>query len=202
MSASFDLSDPVKVTVGAVGPAGGRTFYLQARQEDRAVTLKLEKQQVAALAALLAEVLADLATPGPPPDPDSLELDEPVLADWAVGSMQLSFDPTADRVVLLAEELDTTGPQLPTDVDDPDDPGDLDEMSGDFDEAPSDGFAGPGGSGAIGRLAFTREQAAGLIRRGAELVSAGRPTCRHCGYPIDPAGHSCPKTNGHRAPTP
>jgi uncharacterized repeat protein (TIGR03847 family) len=169
MSASFELSDPDKITVGAVGPAGGRTFYLQARQADRLVTLKLEKQQVAALAELLGELLSDLAAPGPVPEGDALDLEEPVLAEWIVGGMQLTFDPGSDRVILLAEEASSDEP--------------------DEDE------------GAIGRLAFTREQATALIRRGSELVSAGRPPCPLCGYPLDPSGHSCPKTNGHRAPT-
>lgn len=55
---------------------------------------------------------------------------------------------------------------------------------------------------ATGRLRFTREQAAALVARSEELVEAGRPPCPWCGYPLDPAGHSCPRTNGHRPPTP
>lgn len=55
---------------------------------------------------------------------------------------------------------------------------------------------------AVGRLRFTREQAAALVARGEELIEAGRPPCPWCGYPLDPAGHSCPRTNGHRPPTP
>ncbi len=55
---------------------------------------------------------------------------------------------------------------------------------------------------AVGRLRFTREQAAALISRSQELVEAGRPPCPWCGHPLDPTGHSCPRTNGHRPPTP
>ena len=40
------------------------------------------------------------------------------------------------------------------------------------------------------------------VRRGWDLVNAGRPTCGLCGHPIDPEGHSCPRTNGHRPPAP
>ncbi len=183
MSASFDLPEPAKVTVGTVGDAGARTFYLQGRQDDRLVTLKLEKQQVAALAELLTELLSELPDADDLPDPASLELEEPVLAEWVVGGMQLSFDTTADRVVLLAEELLEAGTG-----DDPagDDPAGDDPASRE---------------GAIGRLAFSRAQAAALIARSTELVTSGRPSCPLCGYPMDPAGHSCPKTNGHRAPT-
>lgn len=54
---------------------------------------------------------------------------------------------------------------------------------------------------AVARLRFTREQGAALVARGQELVEAGRPPCPWCGHPLDPAGHSCPRTNGHRPPT-
>jgi uncharacterized repeat protein (TIGR03847 family) len=167
VSTSFDLPEPDKVTVGAVGEPGSRAFYLQGRQGDRLVTLKLEKQQVAAVCELLTELIADL--PGVRlAVVEGMELEEPVLPEWVVGGMQLSFDQTTERVVLLAEEA----------------------------------VAGEGGDeGAIGRLAFSLGQAAALIERGEELVTAGRPPCPLCGYPMDPAGHSCPKTNGHKAPT-
>ena len=32
------------------------------------------------------------------------------------------------------------------------------------------------------------------------LVEAGRPPCPLCSLPLDPAGHDCPRTNGHRPP--
>ena len=51
------------------------------------------------------------------------------------------------------------------------------------------------------RVFMTREQAGALAIRGTRLVEAGRPPCPLCHYPLDPAGHVCPKTNGHRAPT-
>lgn len=50
------------------------------------------------------------------------------------------------------------------------------------------------------RLSMTREQAGALAIRGTRLVEAGRPACPLCGYPLDPRGHSCPRTNGHQAP--
>lgn len=51
------------------------------------------------------------------------------------------------------------------------------------------------------RLGLSLEQAAALAIRGAQLVAAGRPPCPLCGYPLDPAGHACPRTNGNRPPT-
>jgi uncharacterized repeat protein (TIGR03847 family) len=55
-------------------------------------------------------------------------------------------------------------------------------------------------SGDEARLFITREQAGALAIRGTRLVESGRPECPLCHYPLDPAGHVCPKTNGHRPP--
>ncbi|MBV8559967.1 MAG: DUF3090 family protein [Acidimicrobiia bacterium] len=54
-----------------------------------------------------------------------------------------------------------------------------------------------GEDGAMARIGATRDQIAGLVLRGAELVDAGRPPCPFCGLPLDPAGHICPRANGH-----
>ncbi len=105
MSRSFELSDVEWATVGTVGPPGQRTFYLQARQGDQQITLKLEKQQVAAIAQFLGEILSDLPVAGTVPDDEALALSEPVLAEWAVGGLQLAYDSGADRIVILAEEI-------------------------------------------------------------------------------------------------
>lgn len=51
------------------------------------------------------------------------------------------------------------------------------------------------------QIGLTREQSAELAIQGTRLIEAGRPPCPLCGYPLDPNGHACPRTNGHRAPT-
>jgi uncharacterized repeat protein (TIGR03847 family) len=45
------------------------------------------------------------------------------------------------------------------------------------------------------RLQLTPSQAAGYVEQARSLASAGRPACRLCGQPIDPAGHACPRLN-------
>lgn len=50
------------------------------------------------------------------------------------------------------------------------------------------------------RLHLTRAQVAAFIQRGVQLMEGGRPTCPLCGHPMDPDGHSCPRTNGHGPP--
>jgi len=168
MSAFFELGQPEKVTVGTVGPAGQRIFFIQAREGATLVTLKVEKQQVGALAAHLGELLQDLARPGELVSEESLELETFEEPDFTVGSIALAYDAAIDRVVILAEERVREG-----------------EGEGDADEA---------------RLALTREQAGALATRGTRLVEAGRPPCPLCGFPLDPRGHACPRTNGHHAP--
>ena len=50
------------------------------------------------------------------------------------------------------------------------------------------------------RFEATRAQARALAEHGLEQVSAGRPRCQLCGYPMGPGGlHTCPAMNGHRS---
>jgi uncharacterized repeat protein (TIGR03847 family) len=54
--------------------------------------------------------------------------------------------------------------------------------------------------GDMARFTVTRSQAAAFAMRAATLVESGRPPCPFCGGPLDPSGHQCPRTNGHRPP--
>jgi uncharacterized repeat protein (TIGR03847 family) len=57
-----------------------------------------------------------------------------------------------------------------------------------------------GEDGDVARCAVTRAQATAFAIRATGLVEAGRPPCPMCGLPLDPSGHECPRTNGHRPP--
>jgi uncharacterized repeat protein (TIGR03847 family) len=185
---SFDVSDPQRLTVGAEGAPGHRLFFLQARDGPLLVTLKMEKVQVAALAAWIAKTLDDLPALGHLPEDDDL-LPEPFAEPaWAVGSLGGTYDAELDRMVLVATEigdasLEEEGDDEPTEPTEPTEPG-----------------AGEPGAGATARFLATREQMAALAIRAARLVEAGRPPCPLCGYPLDPTGHQCPRTNGNRPP--
>ncbi len=159
----FDKAE--RVTVGTIGEVGQRVFLLQVRQALRQLTLKLEKQQVAALAEYLGVALRELPRPGHLPEQETLELEEPTEPEWVIGTIGIEYDSEADAVVLSAEEA----------VMEDEDP-------------------------AIARIYASREQVAALAIRCAQLVEAGRPACPICSYPLDPAGHNCPRTNGHRPP--
>ena len=167
MPSSFDLPDVDHLTTGAIGPPGQRVFYLQARSGGQVVSLKLEKAQVAALVRYLGTVLADL----PPPDdvPSGMDLIEPVVAEWVVGSLGISYDEGDDRFVLEVSELV---------------------------EADEEGE--PLQEPAVARFGAGRAQMAALALHGASVVAAGRPPCPLCGDPLDPEGHVCARLNGHR----
>ena len=171
-SSSFDLTAPRQFTAGAVGEPGRRVFYVQAVEGAVVVTLKVEKTQVAALAQYIAEMLADL----PPVDdlevPMDVELVEPAIAEWTVGTIGVAFDERRDRLVVTFQELQVQ------DVDDEDDDTDDEDVN-------------------LATFTITRAQAMAFVRRGAELVASGRPPCALCGRPLDPEGHVCIKTNGH-----
>jgi uncharacterized repeat protein (TIGR03847 family) len=103
MSTSFEIPEADLLTTGTVGPVGQRVFFIQVRQGEQVISLRLEKAQVAALIAHLGVVMSDLQ---PPDDlPTDLDLIEPVVAEWVVGSLGVTYDEEADRVVLVAEEL-------------------------------------------------------------------------------------------------
>jgi uncharacterized repeat protein (TIGR03847 family) len=168
---SFDLPDPERFVAGALGEPGQRVFYVQATSFGATVSLKLEKQQVAALAQYIAELLADLP---PVPDeelPADTDLVEPVIPEWIVGAIGVAYDEHRERMVVTFQEVQAD----PDAVDDPE---------------PDDGTAGSM------TVAITRSQSLAFVRRAAELVAAGRPPCALCGRPLDPEGHVCLKTNG------
>ncbi len=103
--------DPVDwITAGAVGPPGERTFYLQARKGAAYVALVLEKGQVAALAQLAQQLLADVGVVVTPDDLDVAVqgLVEPVDATWRAGTLSLGSDADGTRFVLEATELGET----------------------------------------------------------------------------------------------
>ncbi len=173
MTASFDLTAPHHFTAGTVGEPGQRVFFVQAAEGAMTVTLKLEKTQVAALAQYMAELLADLQPVAEHELPHDLELVEPVVAEWVVGTIGVAFDEQRDRMVVTFQEVEI--------VEEP--------------EAPL--LEGADDTASLATVVITRAQAMAFVRRAAELVSSGRPPCTLCGRPLDPEGHVCIKTNGH-----
>jgi uncharacterized repeat protein (TIGR03847 family) len=166
MAEIYEYRDVSHFTAGAVGEPGQRTFFLQAGDPFGYHSVKLEKQQVNALANFLSTVLVDLPTPTSPPAAP-VPLLEPAQAVFVVGQIAVGVDEADSRVVLVVEEL----------VESDDDP--------DAEAA----------EGSVLRVHLTVDQAAAFIETSKVLMEAGRPPCRLCGQPLDPSGHLCPRLN-------
>jgi uncharacterized repeat protein (TIGR03847 family) len=161
----FDLRQPERFTAGTIGEPGARVFYLQVVEGASVVSLRLEKQQVAALAQYLSSFLADLPVVPDTELPTDMDLVSPVVPEWVVGTLSVAYDDAEDRIILQADEL-------------------VDEEAGE--------------EGSHARFHLTRAQVVAYCNRAEELVASGRPPCPICGQPMDPEGHVCPRSNGHR----
>ncbi|MGQ0832515.1 MAG: DUF3090 family protein, partial [Microthrixaceae bacterium] len=100
MSTSFDLPSPDVFTAGTVGPPGRRVFYLQVRDDELTVTLRCEKQQVAALAEYFDGLLDDLEPAPYGVAAGDLSLVEPLEELWTVGAIGVAYDEPSDRIVV------------------------------------------------------------------------------------------------------
>ena len=173
----MDLGAVDRITADAIGEPGMRTFYLQARAGEQLLTVIVEKEQVELLARSVLELLADnpLETAIVDVDDDVQTLEDPVDPRFRAGRLSIGYDDDQDRFLLEIEEF------VP-EVED-DDPRSL------LVEEP-DSVS----------LWASREQMLALARHGETVAARGRPRCQFCGNPMDPEGHVCPATNGHRTP--
>jgi uncharacterized repeat protein (TIGR03847 family) len=166
--------DPVeRLAVGAVGRPGNRTFYLQAGDAQRTVTLKLEKEQVLGLSRAISELFVEMETrevllAASVLEPPLAELAEPLEPLFAVGAISIGHDAERQRLVLFLLEF----PQG--------------EEAGEGQEEQ-----------AVVRLWLAPGQLRALGRQAGEVAAKGRATCTLCGRPMDPDGHLCPRRNGH-----
>jgi uncharacterized repeat protein (TIGR03847 family) len=176
----FDL--PERFATGTIGQPGNRTFFLQARDGRRVVSVALEKTQVAVLAERLGRLLVELdrhgivEDPPSPIDPDDKPLDEPLNEAFRAGTLTLGWDGENERVLIEAR-AQTEGDA---------------EAEAEALEIEDDDEDGPD----LLRVRLTAEAARTFVERAFRVVRAGRPPCPLCGNPLDPAGHICPRKNG------
>jgi uncharacterized repeat protein (TIGR03847 family) len=185
----YIFDPPERFVAGTIGDPGNRTFFLQAREGSRVISVALEKVQVAVLAERLDDLLGELDRRGVPHgvpdevladtatglDDDVSALDEPLVEAFRAGSLTLGWDPDAERVLLEARAQDEDGEAI-----DPDEDDDEDEDGPD-----------------LLRVRLTAAAARSFVARAARVVAGGRPPCPLCGAPLDPRGHICPRRNGH-----
>lgn len=175
-----------RITAGAVGEPGQRTFFIQAREGQRLITILVEKEQVELLGTSILEILATVGREtGEGPSSNELGLEPPLEPLWRAGRLSIGYAEDRDLMLLeLEEQTEEAG--------DPEEEG----LAGPADEAQDEPDDAP--EPARVRLWATREQMLALARHGAEVAARGRPRCRFCGNPMDPEGHMCPAMNGHR----
>ncbi len=168
----IDIDPCDHITADAIGAPGQRVFYLQAYQEQRTVTILIEKAQLQSLAIGIEQFLSQINQQNPTLEEapgefqeEQMRIHPPVDPIFRAGEIGLGYDKERDRVVVFTKEL-------LTEEDEPE-------------------------SAAQIRFWATRSQMRKLARWGADVVNRGRPLCPQCGQPIEPEGHFCPKKNGH-----
>ncbi|WP_121251498.1 DUF3090 domain-containing protein [Nocardioides ferulae] len=178
---------PERFVAGTVGPPGSRTFFLQARSGTRLVTVALEKQQVAALAERVDELLDEVMASGEPDAlipavaplglDDDAPLEQPIEEEFRAGTMTLSWDPTDERIVIEVFPYTEAAVVSPEQIDE------------DFEEPEPD---------EVLLVRLDAGHARSFAKRAERVLEAGRPSCPFCGNPIDPDGHLCVRANGFR----
>lgn len=166
MSEDIEFDGVDRITFGALGPPGRRTFYLQARRGSVMVTLVVEKEHAVALAEGTEEIFKAEGYPEPvlgeQEDP-AMDLEEPIEAMFRVGTVALGYAEDRDLVLIECRALAPEGEESPA-----------------------------------ARFWITKAQLEALSARGMEVASQGRPLCPLCRVPMNPDGHQCFASNGHR----
>jgi uncharacterized repeat protein (TIGR03847 family) len=170
-----EFSEADSFTCAAFGEPGQRTFVLQIRQAGERMTIKCEKQQVAALSQYLRQLLADAPDVVDRPLEESMQVATPIEISFVLGTVGIAYDPRHDRVVLQIDEM---VPAAEDGEDDMEQPALTDEPAGDR-----------------VRIHISRGQAAAFCEHADDVVAAGRPTCLFCGRPVNVDGHACPRMN-------
>lgn len=165
---------PDVFTADYVGRPGQRTFFIQSRTGTESVSFLAEKQQVALLAEKLREVLllideSDTIRSTTAARDPALALIEPAEPRWRVAAIGIGYDEGGDHVVVLVSQ---SAP----------------DESDDEEPAEDESF----------RFTLRRDQARAFVLHASAVVEEGRPLCQLCGLPMDPDGHICPASNGHR----
>jgi uncharacterized repeat protein (TIGR03847 family) len=166
----------------AIGEPGQRTFRLRVSSDQHTASLWLEKEQLQALALALMRLLVQMGQPeyipaaGAVANPLSTFPEQPSL-DLKVGRLGLGLDQAEGSVVLFAYEVE----------------------EGEEESEPEGKEPEPGEAALACRAALA--QCRDLVAMIEGIVAAGRPICRLCLTPIDPEGHVCARSNGHRPET-
>ena len=176
---------PERFVAGTVGEPGDRSFYLQAIEDSRTISVLLEKQQVSVLAERIAALLEEVSrrfgsgdAEGAASRTDLDPLAVPLEEEFRVGTMGLGWD--ADSKSVVVELLAVSEEEIDEAV-----------VLDDTEEGPD----------AL-RVFLSPPQARAFADRAGKVVSAGRPPCPLCAEALDPEGHVCVRLNGYHQRNP
>ena len=175
------FEEPERFTVGTVGQPGERTFFIQARDRTRLISISLEKAQVQALSERLLYMVREIKQSDPTVvitklQRDDAPLDTPIEEEFRVGVIGLAFDADQQLIQVDLQAVSENESDNPEFID-------VDDLTGDQD---------------ILRVLISPSEADRFSKRCYSVVGAGRQPCPFCGGPIDPRGHLCPRANGYR----
>jgi uncharacterized repeat protein (TIGR03847 family) len=170
----MDVNPVVHITTDAIGQPGQRVFYIQALTADNTVTVIVEKVQIQTLALGVEDFLSEVAQRYPDlaavtPDYDETRMHIQPPVDPLFRVGELGLAYDADQDMAVLVVREIVNAESQT----------QDDVS-------------------VIRFWCTRAQLLALGRWGLEVSGRGRPVCPLCGQPIEPAGHFCPKRNGHK----
>jgi uncharacterized repeat protein (TIGR03847 family) len=185
----FDWPD--RFVVGTVGQPGERTFFMQARAGRQLVSVAIEKQQSAALAERIEEILDELmaedgnpfSVPALTPEGlvDNDPLEQPVEEEFRAGAMGLGWDPTTAQIVIEAF------PVIEVDAEELEGLGEVEvEIEIEIEVEPTEVL--------VVRIPVGTARA--FAKRTREVVGAGRPICPLCSVPMDSEDHVCELPDG------
>ncbi len=173
-SEDSNIYSATRLTADALGKPGNRVFYIQFAEHDQVMTFVLEKGQLASLAGGIEQLIAGIADRYP-------ELPTAV-AQYTPDEMRIL--PPVDPAFRVGEislsydpEVDLAGLHLK-------------ELL--FGNSPEEEEM------RSVSVMCSRDQLLSFARWSTSVIAQGRQICPQCGEPMDPAGHFCPKKNGHK----
>ncbi|MDO5067074.1 MAG: DUF3090 family protein [Propionibacteriaceae bacterium] len=170
----LEFPHPDRVSVGALGEVGRRTYVLQVRQRDQLAAVEIGRDVVVSVARRIDSLLEEAARLGWVGDPqqevwaDLAPLEEPLTVLFTVQAIGWALDTGrgAIQLELFAGSSDCDATALDT----------------------------------IIQIWLYPRMAREFSSRVAHVIATVDPPCPFCAQPVHATGHICPRANGYRAP--
>ncbi|RRD06560.1 DUF3090 family protein [Arachnia propionica] len=170
----LEFPHPDRVSVGALGEVGHRTFVLQVRQREQLAAVEIGRDAVISVARRIDSLLEEavllgwLGAPQQDTRPDLRPLEEPLVVLFSVRAVGWALDTArgAIQLELFAGSSDCDATELDT----------------------------------IIQIWLYPRMAREFSARVAHVIATVDPPCPFCAQPVHAAGHICPRANGYRAP--